>query len=334
MLTKGIPLRVAGTSGRNGTVSSVDSELALLYRKSLGVPVPPAGPLPNPYYLGTRAVEQARRFRHADQDIYLVTRLDGFTEADVRGLIDRGLAPVNTGRFVLDGKVGWNEPGNDWLRAAAAGLTARGLGDRVTLDVTSTVLSPIRDVLGYYSWGSNDPAVKARRPDVTFVPGAIGGMFVSSDGRTFREPPAGWNVGAWSDRAGFFANSPQSLAADLIRAGITGIAGHVAEPFLDATIRPNILFPAYVSAFNLAESFYLAMPFLSWQTVVVGDPLCAPFPRRRLESAEIDPGVDPATELPLGLQRAPARGDAGILAGRGEAGGTAGLDEGRCATGP
>ena len=26
---------------------------------------------------------------------------------------------------------------------------------------------------------------------------------------------------------------------------------------------------------NLAESFYLAMPNVSWQTIVVGDPLCA-----------------------------------------------------------
>jgi tetratricopeptide (TPR) repeat protein len=72
----------------------------------------------------------------------------------------------------------------------------------------------------------------------------------------------------------------------------------VAEPFLDATVRPNILFPAYLSGFNLAEAFYLAMPFVSWQTVVVGDPLCAPFPRKVLQPSEIDAGVDPFTGLP------------------------------------
>src|SRR4029453_19442956 len=32
VLTKGIPLRVQGTGGRNGSTASVDSELALLYR--------------------------------------------------------------------------------------------------------------------------------------------------------------------------------------------------------------------------------------------------------------------------------------------------------------
>ena len=40
-----------------------------------------------------------------------------------------------------------------------------------------------------------------------------------------------------------------------------------------------MLFPAYLAGFNLIESFYLAIPHLSWQTIVVGDPLCAPFPR-------------------------------------------------------
>jgi Tfp pilus assembly protein PilF len=40
------------------------------------------------------------------------------------------------------------------------------------------------------------------------------------------------------------------------------------------------------------------MPYLSWQTVVVGDPLCAPFPHRVLPPADIDKGIDPATELP------------------------------------
>jgi Tfp pilus assembly protein PilF len=72
----------------------------------------------------------------------------------------------------------------------------------------------------------------------------------------------------------------------------------VAEPYLDASVRADVLFPAYFAGFNLAESFYLSMPYLSWQTVVVGDPLCRPFERRALGPTEIDKGIDPATELP------------------------------------
>jgi tetratricopeptide (TPR) repeat protein len=63
-------------------------------------------------------------------------------------------------------------------------------------------------------------------------------------------------------------------------------------------VRPDILFPAYLSGFNLAESFYLATPYLSWQTVVVGDPLCAPFGRAAAPSAVLDPGLEPETGLP------------------------------------
>ena len=40
------------------------------------------------------------------------------------------------------------------------------------------------------------------------------------------------------------------------------------------------------------------MPYLSWQTLIIGDPLCAPFPHTPLTTLAIDPGLDSATELP------------------------------------
>src|SRR5436305_9227568 len=40
------------------------------------------------------------------------------------------------------------------------------------------------------------------------------------------------------------------------------------------------------------------MPYLSWQTLVIGDPLCAPFEATRRTAAEIDPGFDADAELP------------------------------------
>jgi uncharacterized protein (TIGR03790 family) len=42
VLTKGVPLRVRGSSGPEGSTASVDSELSLLYRRLLGMPIPPA----------------------------------------------------------------------------------------------------------------------------------------------------------------------------------------------------------------------------------------------------------------------------------------------------
>ena len=299
VLTKGVPLRVAGTDGLQGTLASVDSELTLLYQRLLGLQAPVAGRVANPYFLGAKPLTEARPFTRVSREVYLVTRLDGFTVEEVLKLIDRGAVPSREGRIVLDEKATVIDRGGDqWLQDAADRLRAAGAGDRVLLEPTRAIASTPDPVMGYYSWGSNDPANQRRRSGLQFVPGAIGGTFVSTDGRTFAEPPADWVPSDPNGRGPGFGGSFQSLAGDLIRDGMTGVSGHVAEPYLDATIRPQILFPAYLAGFNLAESFYLAMPFLSWQTVIIGDPLCAPFPRKELVPGEIAKGIDPETELP------------------------------------
>jgi uncharacterized protein (TIGR03790 family) len=299
VLTKGIPLRIAGTGGRTGTISSVDSELALVYRRLSGTAVAPNGVVANPYFLAdAEQVSAARRFSHASHDIYLVTRLDGFSVQDVKTLIDRGSAPVNAGRVVLDQRATLSEKPNEWLAASAKKLEAQGFGQRVVLEQTSRLAEAQKQVLGYASWGSNDPAMTERSPAVEFVPGALAAIFVSTDARTFTEPPPTWKPGKWESRQAYYAGSPQSLTGDLIRAGVTGVAGYVAEPYLDTSVRPDILFPAYVAGFNLAEAFYMALPALSWQAIVVGDPLCAPFHRTPVTAGDLDPPLDKETELP------------------------------------
>jgi uncharacterized protein (TIGR03790 family) len=172
VVTKGIPLRVRGTSGLEGSVASVDSELTLLYRKLLGIPIPPAGRIPNPYYLGDRALSGAQRFAHRTYDIFLVTRLDGFSVDDVIKLIDRGAAPARDGIFVLDQRavVLGNRVGDDWLSSAAERLTAGGFGKRVLLERSKSPVTATAPALGYYSWGSNDVAVSTRMIDVAFAP--------------------------------------------------------------------------------------------------------------------------------------------------------------------
>jgi len=311
VLTKDIPIRILGTGGRTGTTASVDSELTLLYRRRTGQAVPVAGFVPNPYFADATPIAAIKPFTHESYDIYLVTRLDGYTTEDALALVDRAdranraaAAVPPDGRFVLDERASWvDSGGNAWLRAAAARLQTLGVGDRVVLDESAKVLTNQAHVLGYYSWGSNDPAIRIRHFDMDFVPGALAGMFVSTDARTFKEPPPGWTPSDTVKPGAVFGGSPQSLVGDLIRDGVTGAAGHVNEPFLDATIRPDILFPAYVSGRNLAESYYAAMPYLSWQTIVIGDPLCAPFPHPSLATRAIDSALETATELPTSFAR-------------------------------
>jgi uncharacterized protein (TIGR03790 family) len=321
VLTKGVPLIVDEQPGRavsasNTTQSSVDSELTLLYRRMSGQPAPLPGRVANPYFLGTADIAKARSFSHREHDIYLVTRLDGFTVDDVIGLIDRGTSAKNEGRVVLDQQDKLvNRTGEDWLKDAATRLSAQGLGDRVVLESTVAPVRKMDGVLGYFSWGSNDPRNRVRKTEMTFVPGAVAGSFVSTDARTFREPPAEWVPDETTDQKKWFGGSAQSLAGDLIREGVTGVAGHVSEPFLQSTVRPDILFPAYLAGFTLVESFYLATPSLGWMTVIVGDPLCAPVERPRLARAEIEDGLDQTTGLPalfskrrLALAKAASKG--------------------------
>ncbi len=267
VLTMGVPLKVDGPgSGAMTDRCSVDSELALLYAKLKGQTFPRIGWVHNPFFMKRDAV-----FQHPQFPIYLVTRLAAYDFEDVKAMIDRSLAARNRGKFVIDAANSKDDPGNDWLRTAAILLPA----DRVILDETPQVLYGQRDVIGYASWGSNDGQRKRRHLDFRWLPGAIATEYVSTNARTLKRPPDNWNFTSWQDKQHWFGGSPQGLSADMLHEGATGISGNTYEPFLGGCARPDYLLPAYFEGRNLAESYYLSLPYLSWMGVVLGDPLCA-----------------------------------------------------------
>lgn len=265
--TLGLPLKIDGLGSEMAAEhGSVDSELTLLYGKLKGREFGRAGPLPNPFF-----EKRDSLFRHPLFPIYLVTRLAGYDWTDVKGMIDRGLAARNRGKFVIDVGKGGNGTGNNWLRNAATLLPA----DRVTLHEAPPVLYGQSDVIGYASWGSNGQGREKRWLGYHWLPGAVATEFVSTNARTFKRPPDTWNITDWKDATHFFGGSPQGLSADLIHEGASGASGNVYEPYLAGCVRPDYLLPAWFEGRNLAESFYLGMPFLSWQGVVLGDPLAS-----------------------------------------------------------
>ncbi len=100
------------------------------------------------------------------------------------------------------------------------------------------------------------------KPHNTWVDGAVGETYVSTGGRSFRYPT----------RYG------QSLVADLIKDGISGIKGYVYEPYLNAVAHPNILFERYTKGWALGESFFAASEIgTSWMDLILGDPKVAPY---------------------------------------------------------
>ena len=260
--TMGVPLKIRGNLGLAAEAASVDSELTLLYFDLHGRTHGLAGGVANPFFGKINAP-----FRHPDFPIYLVTRLAGFDFGDVKDSIDRALDARNRGKFVIDLKGKDNTPGNRWLLDAARQIPR----SRLRLDIAGDVLYHESDVIAYASWGSNDPDRKQRHLGFQWLPGAIVAEYVSTNGRTFARPPENWNIG---DPKALFGGTPQTLTADYIHDGATGASGAVYEPYLQFLPRPNILLPAYLHGRNLAESYYLAMPVLSWMNIVVGDPLC------------------------------------------------------------
>jgi uncharacterized protein (TIGR03790 family) len=265
--TMGVPLRIDGAIAMDGDASAVDSELALLYSDmKRGGPHAVKGSIPNPFF-----AKKDVPFTHPQFPIYLVTRLAAYDFNGVKGIIDRSLQAANKGKFVIDEAGSLDNGGDEWLRNAAILLPQ----ERVVRDTTTKVLYGLTDVIGYAGWGSNDKNRHERFLGFHWLPGALVTEFVSTNARTFQKPPASWNIGEWSNRAAWFVGSPQTMTADYLLEGATAATGHVYEPFLIMTPRPDILLPAYYQGRNLAESYYLSIRSLSWQNVVIGDPLCS-----------------------------------------------------------
>jgi hypothetical protein len=99
------------------------------------------------------------------------------------------------------------------------------------------------------------------RPHNQWVNGSIAETAVSTGARSFE----------------FGTSYGQSLIADLLEDGVSGVKGYVYEPYLTAVAYPSVMTTAYASGYTWAESIYMANPLMSWMGVAVGDPKMAAF---------------------------------------------------------
>jgi uncharacterized protein (TIGR03790 family) len=135
------------------------------------------------------------------------------------------------------------------------------LGRTDELDLSETFIGHRTNLLGYFSWGSNDAKYSGDAyQSLFFAPGSLGDTAVSTSARTFLPTSGG-----------------QSLLVDLISHGLTCGKGYVNEPLLQANASPSIVLDRYFSGYTMAESFYAASRFVGWEDVIVGDPLCCPY---------------------------------------------------------
>jgi uncharacterized protein (TIGR03790 family) len=267
VITKGVPLRLVDQGGY-----SVDATLASMELNFL-----PIGQTPGTFGITEADQEGAIKrcknpyfgskepFSHAKFGMYLVNRLTGYTVEDCYKLIDNSMnAKPSKAPILLDSQPKFGPGSPYWgmelsMNEASEKLSAKGLN--IYYEKTQNFSNGGEVLASYCSWGSNDADFDAKAyHELRFAPGAIAETFVSTSGRTF-EPTTGG----------------QSMIADLIHQGVTGVKGYVSEPFTVALCRPEILFDRYFNGFNLAESFYAATPLVKWKDIVVGDPLCRPY---------------------------------------------------------
>ena len=274
--TKGVPLRVnfGGTliqpDMRN---ASFDAEIMLILGRLANhigantLIAPPGNQIrTQPYF---SADESYARWKSAPgstlpYDLFLTTRLTGLTRDDVFSLIDRSgpftLVNKDSALYVFDRDPRPIQlvPYDSNLSIAGDMLAARGWNVLVNSD--SVYITGQRNVLGYASWGSNDHydhhyTTKAR-PMNHWLPGSIAETYVSTSARNFTPGQTGG----------------QSRIADLIAEGCTGASGYVFEPYSVALTWVNQLYDRYTRGYNLAESFYMSNPTISWMATIVGDP--------------------------------------------------------------
>lgn len=297
VVCKGVPLKIrhdaARFEAREKTLplppvlrvnhASVDSELALLPRP--GTPL--AGFVPNPRY---NIVAPAAALT---LDTLMVARLDGPSYDDAARLVDSALEAERTG-LIGRGYVDIGGP----HRAGDEKLTMTANLLRQVFFDTDVETTPALFARGcrmdapafYFGWYADSISGAIADPGFKFRPGAVALHIHSYSAATLRSRDAGW-------------------VGPMVARGATLTAGNVYEPYLEFTHNPALLLHGLISGMNAGEAAAYANPALSWQGVVVGDPLYRPFVHdmdRQLKDA----AEHPAAEHAYALARIAAKLDA------------------------
>jgi len=262
--TYGIPLRIApgwSADARDDAVrtgASVDSELTLLASRN-----PLRGYVPNPY------LHREEQFDSTRFGMYLVTRLDGPTPDAAIGMARRAALTEEQRSFGQRGfvKLDMCPRKDDPLssRFDDAILDNYRVVKRQGL-LAGRVTVPERSELPYFRPGSCfntffylGRGVREYDPRVfSWVQGGIGVCLDRITAQTLRTPDASWVAAA-------------------IQGQITATIGMVDDPGSEMYLSVAGLYRYLMAGYTWAEASYMCIPQLSWQAVVLGDPLYTPF---------------------------------------------------------
>jgi uncharacterized protein (TIGR03790 family) len=251
-----IQFRINHLSGRD-TVAAVDSELALVLVQDYDL----AGWQINPEFIGM----EGRMKKFAGKTL-MVSRIDAPTLDLAMGLIRTAVEVETTG---LSGKFY---------------IDARGLNGKDAYGRFDEELKRTAEIMKKSAF----PVVFDNRPKL-FNPGEAPsaalycgwyslGEYI--DAFEWTKGAVGYHI-ASSEAVSIHDKNKRYWVKSMIEKGVIATLGPVTEPYLHAFPPPSVFFQLLMSGrYSLAEVFNMSNPFLSWQMILVGDPLYNPFRNR------------------------------------------------------
>jgi uncharacterized protein (TIGR03790 family) len=262
---RGVPSRIAKQPGApalkpgeppfiHSDEASVDSELALLGVEGL----PLAGPLSNPYF------KSEKSFADAGLPMTLVGRIDAPTREICERMIRDAIETEKTGLWgmsVIDvarklSNMPEGDPALENIVKAHREVGIPVIADR--FPDTFPTNYPLRDVAVYFGWYDFNVSGPFLNPAFRFKKGAVAVHLHSFSAAQLRDPAKNWS-------------------APLLARGAAATLGNVYEPYLQMTHHFDIFQTRLLAGRSLVEAAYMSLPVLSWQNVVLGDPLYRPF---------------------------------------------------------
>ena len=265
-LMKGIPLRISRSPLPQGETketrqfnenneAAVDSELSLMGVGSY----PIGGPIPNPYF--NKDIPASQNPAHY---LIMVGRLDAKNYDQCKRIILDSIDAEKDGlwgRTYLDfsKKGGGFAIGDQWLDAITKSSIAAGhptITDRMANTFTTNY--PMTDCALYFGWYNFHRNGPFLNENFKFKKGAVA-------------------VHLHSLSAAQLLNPAQNWSAALLDRGAAATVGNTWEPYLQLSHHFHILYDRLRKGYSLVEAGYMSMNVVSWQNIVIGDPLYRPF---------------------------------------------------------
>ena len=262
--TSGVPYTVKAADGKDQG-AAFDNELAAVLREQPG---DQKRSQPNPLFLSgpnTAAVTDPRKL----QMVYVV-RLDGPDLKTITRMVEDAIAVEKSG---LEGPVYGDAQGMDGITGAAVGDASireaidrfSGAGFASKLDMKPESWKQPKGGVGnqaagaafYLGWYDylNFQDIFGEQG---LARGSIAWHIASGEAQDIWNPNGGWCI-------------------NLMRRGAAVTLGPVSEPYVAAFPHGDIFTEVLLSGESVAESYWLSLPQVSWQMVLLGDPLYRPF---------------------------------------------------------